>query len=163
MHNSETEEGSEEEEDEEEEDICEEEEEEEEEESEEEDVNGGGGGSSDRVDLGVQTSLLDSPSPTVPSPSTHTQVWFYTYSSSPAHFYLSGSAAKATEAPPLVVPRILQLPLTPCLRTCGTEWTRTALWARPWQPCPRPPPPTRARPLTVLLPWQHRLCSEYLT
>ena len=48
--------------------------EEEEEESEEEDVNGGGGGSSDRVDLGVQTSLLDSPSPTVPSPSTHTQV-----------------------------------------------------------------------------------------
>jgi len=73
MHNSETEEGSEEEEDEEEEDICEEEEEEEEEESEEEDVNGGGGGSSDRVDLGVQTSLLDSPSPTVPSPSTHTQ------------------------------------------------------------------------------------------
>ena len=75
MHNSETEEGSEEEEDEEEEDICEEEEEEEEEESEEEDVNGGGGGGgSDRVDLGVQTSLLDSPSPTVSSPSSHTQV-----------------------------------------------------------------------------------------
>ena len=84
MHNSETEEGSEEEEEEEEEDICEEEEEEEEEESEEEDVNGGGGGSSDRVDLGVQTSLLDSPSPTVPSPSTHTQVWLNTYSSSDA-------------------------------------------------------------------------------
>ena len=76
MHNSETEEGSEEEEDEEEEDICEEEEEEEEDESEEEEVNGGGG--SDRVDLGVQTSLLESPSPTVPSPSTHTQVSNYT-------------------------------------------------------------------------------------
>ena len=74
MHNSETEEGSEEEEDEEEEDICEEEEEEEEDESEEEEVNGGGGGGSDRVDLGVQTSLLESPSPTVSSPSTHTQV-----------------------------------------------------------------------------------------
>jgi len=73
MHNSETEEGSEEEEDEEEEDICEEEEEEEEDESEEEEVNGGGGGGSDRVDLGVQTSLLESPSPTVSPPSTHTQ------------------------------------------------------------------------------------------
>jgi len=71
MHNSETEEGSEEEDEEEEEDICEEEEEEEEEESEEEEVNGVGG--SDRVDLGVQTSLLESPSPTVPSPSSHTQ------------------------------------------------------------------------------------------
>ena len=75
MHNSETEEGSEEEEDEEEEDICEEEEEEEDDESEEEEVNGGGGGGgSDRVDLGVQTSLLESPSPTVSSPSSHTQV-----------------------------------------------------------------------------------------
>lgn len=57
MANSETEEGSEEEE--EEEDICEEEEEEESEE--EDEVNGG----VDRVDLGVQTSLLDSPSPVI--------------------------------------------------------------------------------------------------
>jgi len=71
MHNSETEEGSEEEEEEEEEDICEEEEEEEEEESEEEDTNGVGG--QDRVDLGVQTSLLDSPSPVVSSTASHTQ------------------------------------------------------------------------------------------
>lgn len=56
MANSETEEGSEEED--EEEDICEEEEEEESEE--EDEINGGG---VDRVDLGVQTSLMDSPSP----------------------------------------------------------------------------------------------------
>ena len=58
MTHSETEEGSEEDEDEEE-DIEEEEEEEEEESEDEEEVNG-----VDRVDLAVQTSLMDSPSPT---------------------------------------------------------------------------------------------------
>ena len=125
MHNSETEEGSEEEEDEEEEDICEEEEEEEEEESEEEDVNGGGGGGgSDRVDLGVQTSLLDSPSPTVSSPSSHTQV---SNKNIPKSRFLTccifrGSGGKATEILPQVVAlHIHRHPPTPCPRIFDIE------------------------------------------
>ena len=125
MHNSETEEGSEEEEDEEEEDICEEEEEEEEEESEEEDVNGGGGGGgSDRVDLGVQTSLLDSPSPTVPSPSSHTQVSNSKISKSRFLTWCSfrDSGDRATEIlQQVVVLHIHRRPRTPCPPTFVTE------------------------------------------
>ena len=122
MHNSETEEGSEEEEDEEEEDICEEEEEEEEDESEEEEVNGGGGGGSDRVDLGVQTSLLESPSPTVSSPSTHTQVRNITI---PNRFstccIFRDSGGKATEVLPQVVLHIPRRQPTLCPRISAIE------------------------------------------
>ena len=123
MHNSETEEGSEEEEDEEEEDICEEEEEEEEDESEEEEVNGGGGGGSDRVDLGVQTSLLESPSPTVSPPSTHTQVrnGITPKSRFSTLCIFRGSGGKATEVLPQVVLRIPRRQPTPCPPISVTE------------------------------------------
>ena len=122
MHNSETEEGSEEEDEEEEEDICEEEEEEEEEESEEEEVNGVGG--SDRVDLGVQTSLLESPSPTVPSPSSHTQVRNISFQNrliSTTHNTFRGSGVKAMETHLPVGRLIHQHQHTQCLRIFDTE------------------------------------------